>query len=743
MDWITINKTEGRGSAEVKVTAPTYRDLVDRMTRLKISTLSKTAYVNIKQEKFIPIFELSKTKLIFINDIFEENINITSNIAWTATVSNDWITLSSYSGDGNSVLTISVNESDTAERTGSVEFYNSDVLVGSITITQYDNSFGVIYVEPTEIDLTDNLTATINVTSNMEWTAETDADWITITPNEGVAGNEMQVIITAEDYPEYRESVISFYIDGIKKEEIVVYQKGYVITPTDVENCFYIEPITDEGTTIKVFDNDYNVKPHFYYYYNYKWVISGVSRPLTIKKRTYIKDFDRYINDENPIDIKGLCNVGGNIETLLGEMVETYAKNLFVDSDIVDASNLILPATKLSRFCYQNMFEGSSSLVSAPILPASTLTPFCYKTMFYGCSNLNNITMLALDISEDGCLGYWVNGVSPTGTFIKHPEMNDLPIGINGIPEGWEVRDYDFGFEYSVDVDEIDLTHNLTATINVTSNTNWSVEYNGDWFNVSLTGGDGDGVVTVTANSYNKGISIKDGYISFISTNLEFYRVRVYQGIEPFESCFYIEPNTSDNEVTVRLSVGIMDASAYYFVDNEWRELKGDNPITINKRTYFKNYLRAYNNWEGFFIGGLCNIGGNIETLLGEMRDQYAYKLFENCDIVDASNLILPATTLGRLCYRNMFYRNEYLVKAPTLPATTLNQYCYYEMFYGCTSLNNITMLATNISADNCLGNWVRNVSPTGIFYKNPNMNDLPTGSSGIPSNWEVRDYEI
>ena len=93
MDWITINKTEGRGSAEVKVTAPTYRELVDRMTRLKISTLSKTAYVNITQEKFTPIFELSKTKLIFINDIFEENINITSNIEWTATESNDWITL--------------------------------------------------------------------------------------------------------------------------------------------------------------------------------------------------------------------------------------------------------------------------------------------------------------------------------------------------------------------------------------------------------------------------------------------------------------------------------------------------------------------------------------------------------------------------------------------------------------------------------------------------------------------------
>ena len=61
-------------------------------------------------------------------------------------------------------------------------------------------------------------------------------------------------------------------------------------------------------------------------------------------------------------------------------------------------------------------------------------------------------------------------------------------------------------------------------------------------------------------------------------------------------------------------------------------------------------------------------------------------------------------------------------------------------MFNGCYDLNYIKMLATDISATNCLNGWVTNVSDTGTFVKHPNMTSLPTGSSGIPEYWTVQD---
>lgn len=101
----------------------------------------------------------------------------------------------------------------------------------------------------------------------------------------------------------------------------------------------------------------------------------------------------------------------------------------------------------------------------------------------------------------------------------------------------------------------------------------------------------------------------------------------------------------------------------------------------------------------------------------------------------------LPATILDSYCYSGMFSGCSNLTVAPELPAITLAESCYNSMFSGCSKLNHVTMLATNISASNCLYNWLYRVSSTGTFTKAKEMESLPTGSSGIPSGWTVEDY--
>ena len=143
---------------------------------------------------------------------------------------------------------------------------------------------------------------------------------------------------------------------------------------------------------------------------------------------------------------------------------------LFRDcTELWHAANLVLPALNLTYACYRYMFSGCASLLSTPELPALYLadscyygmfsncnqnlraTPelpalylaeHCYYEMFDGCSKLNHITMLATDISAYGCLANWVDGVSSTGTFVKHPDMESLEAGVSGIPEGWTVEDW-------------------------------------------------------------------------------------------------------------------------------------------------------------------------------------------------------------------------------------------------------------------------------------------------------------
>ena len=76
---------------------------------------------------------------------------------------------------------------------------------------------------------------------------------------------------------------------------------------------------------------------------------------------------------------------------------------LFKDSGLISAENLILPATTLELSCYANMFEGCTSLTTAPELPATTLAYNCYDGMFSGCTSLTTAPELPATTLAESC----------------------------------------------------------------------------------------------------------------------------------------------------------------------------------------------------------------------------------------------------------------------------------------------------------------------------------------------------
>lgn len=103
----------------------------------------------------------------------------------------------------------------------------------------------------------------------------------------------------------------------------------------------------------------------------------------------------------------------------------------------LDISNVCLPATALTEECYTFMFSGHQYITKAPLLPASYVPSKAYRDMFYSCSNLNMVECLATSW-ESNSFSSWLNGVSQTGTFVKHPNAV-WATGGDGIPSGWTV----------------------------------------------------------------------------------------------------------------------------------------------------------------------------------------------------------------------------------------------------------------------------------------------------------------
>lgn len=84
------------------------------------------------------------------------------------------------------------------------------------------------------------------------------------------------------------------------------------------------------------------------------------------------------------------------------------------------------------------------------------------------------------------------------------------------------------------------------------------------------------------------------------------------------------------------------------------------------------------------------------------LADNCYDNMFGNCrSLTGVPTDYLPATTLAKECYFQMFGECTSLTTAPELPATTLVEGCYYNMFFKCTSLTTAPALPATT-----LTNW-------------------------------------
>ena len=202
---------------------------------------------------------------------------------------------------------------------------------------------------------------------------------------------------------------------------------------------------------------------------------------------------------------------------------------------------------------------------------------------------------------------------------------------------------------------------------------------------------------------------------------------------EPEIDYFYIE-NTYAGENTVTFKTyksGTLPSYSKYAEKIEYSTDKRNwNTLTFNTSTpqtitiesgeklYLRNDSGGFNYYDNISYytnirtSQNCVIGGNINTLINyndvdnvKLTGDYGcfYKLFYSAVyITDASNLIIPSTTIKNSYCMEMFHYCSSLVNAPELPATTLAPYCYWGLFSDCSSLVNAPTLPATTLAEGC-----------------------------------------
>lgn len=385
---------------------------------------------------------------------------------------------------------------------------------------------------------------------------------------------------------------------------------------------------------------------------------------------------------------------------------------MFFNTRIVKGPK-VLPATTLTNYCYFEMFMNCTSLTTAPELPAPKLVADCYSFMFSNCSSLNYIKCLA-QYSIGGEAGSttqgFTYGVAESGKFIKNPIMPyDWPIGSSGIPSGWAIINADELYEEQyltfIAQDNGIFSFNGTSGGDIVNDTiYYSLDNGSTWSTLA------SGSTSPTINSGNK-IMWKG-------------ELQSYGGIGTFSS-------------TGRYSVE----------GNAMSLLYGNNFIgqTTIESTGALEYL-----FQG--STGLTSVENMVLPATSLLRACY-YGMFSGCTALTTAMEILPCTgTIPQSAYGHMFEGCTSLTRAPELPgklgSSSSSKNSYNRMFYGCSSLNYIKCLTTIVPSDDygypsCTGNWVYGVAATGTFVKNASKT-WPTGdkwtNSSIPDGWTVID---
>lgn len=88
--------------------------------------------------------------------------------------------------------------------------------------------------------------------------------------------------------------------------------------------------------------------------------------------------------------------------------------------NIINACNLVLPATDLVESCYSKMFHGCTSLITPPKLPATVLAEGCYYAMFENCTSLLKAPALYIYELVENCYSYMFNNCTSLNTIFLY-----------------------------------------------------------------------------------------------------------------------------------------------------------------------------------------------------------------------------------------------------------------------------------------------------------------------------------
>ncbi|MCP1382705.1 BACON domain-containing protein [Runella salmonicolor] len=203
-NWLKISPVSGNAGSNLPInyTAEANTNTAARTGIITFTAGTQTATFTVTQAGIAPSLSVSSTTPATIGASGATlALSVISNLSWSVTKSanSDWITISPISGTGNQNVSVTASaNAATTERSATLTFSATGVANVVVTIRQAGANASLSLSATTRALPVSGEQGSFNLTTNTNWTASSNANWLKISPVSGNAGSSLPINYTAE-----------------------------------------------------------------------------------------------------------------------------------------------------------------------------------------------------------------------------------------------------------------------------------------------------------------------------------------------------------------------------------------------------------------------------------------------------------------------------------------------------------------------------------------------------------------
>ena len=481
-------------------------------------------------------------------------LSFSTNVAWSATVSADWLTISPSSGEaGKNSVKVEVEENRTGQPRSATITISDKESTQKVSVTVRQEALKAsLTVSPESLEFSANKgEEMLNVTSNTDWVITKDAEWITLDSDKGKGLATIAAGVTENTSLTSRTGSITVSTtDGSVKKTVSVRQSGADVIFTIDKNEFNVAAV-GESFSVKVTHNiGYKINSQPEWVKQTDKVPGGNTDTYTFNAEANTSTEARegvivFCNDNNecvPVTVK---QAGANATLSVSPAELTFTAN--TESKSLDVtSNTAWTAASGASWAKLNKTNGSGNAQIAVTAEENTaitqrsatitiktadgkasatvkVTQSAANVIFSVDKNEHSVAAAGGDFSVKVTrnIGYKINsqpewvkqpdkansGNVDTYTFTAEANTatearEGVIVFCNDNNECVPVTVKQAGASTTLSVSPAELTFTAkpeSKSFSVSSNTDWSVASSADWVKIGTTSGSGNAQVTASA----------------------------------------------------------------------------------------------------------------------------------------------------------------------------------------------------------------------------------------------------